>query len=906
MALQQLRSSTANKRPTAAAMSDGQLAVNTNATNPGLFFKDADGSVRKVGPVFIGSSAPNSSPATGGSTGHAVGEQWLDNTGGTYVLKIWDGTAWRSESGTFVDVSGDTMTGDLVMNNANLVFEGATADDFETTLTVTDPTADRTIALPNVSGTVVTTGDTGTVTSTMIVNGTIVNADVNASAAIAGTKISPNFGSQNVITTGKIEVGTVIDLNANGSAQFAGTISLSDDGIRSTGIFPNGSISLRGSSSTGNSYFLLGEDESANQKFIINTDGSATFAGDGHFKCGNSAHADTGVQFINDGEVKIYRPTGGGSSVNLISGSAGVGSPSEQFAIKANGNATFGTTSSGASGAGGMEFTTTNGQLDLVNTNSGSFITGYNRNSTSQVFNIGANGSATFKAPSGSGVEVQTVGGNEGTKFPFVGKNTSGTTTFSVNGDGSATFAGSVQAGGNAQSGTAVGTRLNSYGAVHAARTNNSDVVWGGYKVGNSTPTSQLTADGSASFRSTVTSGSSDRRGQFNAQCPSSVVASSAGCFVAQYNGSTVINMRYDGSSEFAADVTTNQNLLVKGSDANGLYIRNGANTAWNVQLKGNGQAEFAGNVILGTGGTGMSQIFASGSQAILHVSGGGSGAGNVNFYSGSHATLPKTITFQTNSIERVRIASTGYTQFGGYLIGTGNHRINGINNSQGDVILSVSGYQVSGGTNQDTALFYAVNAGGSVSAQAAGLRMYKNTGTNRSISTAGTINASGADYAEYMTKAGDFTIAKGDVCGINIEGKLTNVFADAISFVVKSTDPSYVGGDTWHTTVGEEPGGYEDTRTEEEIAAAKVIYEEAVEAARQLVDRISFSGQVPVNVTGATPGQYIIPTAAADGSIEGTAKSEADLTMAEYMSSVGKVIAIENDGRAKIIVKVA
>ncbi|ADD94504.1 hypothetical protein [uncultured phage MedDCM-OCT-S08-C1441] len=118
------------------------------------------------------------------------------------------------------------MTGDLVMNNANIVFEGATADDFETTLTVTDPTADRTIALPNVSGTVVTTGDTGTVTSTMIVDGTIVNADVNASAAIAGTKISPDFGSQNVTTTGKIEVGTVIDLNANGSAYFASNVGI--------------------------------------------------------------------------------------------------------------------------------------------------------------------------------------------------------------------------------------------------------------------------------------------------------------------------------------------------------------------------------------------------------------------------------------------------------------------------------------------------------------------------------------------------------------------------------------------------------------------------------------------------------------------------------------------------------
>jgi hypothetical protein len=36
----------------------------------------------------------------------------------------------------------------------SIVFEGATADAFETTLTVTDPTADRTITLPNTSGTV--------------------------------------------------------------------------------------------------------------------------------------------------------------------------------------------------------------------------------------------------------------------------------------------------------------------------------------------------------------------------------------------------------------------------------------------------------------------------------------------------------------------------------------------------------------------------------------------------------------------------------------------------------------------------------------------------------------------------------------------------------------------------------
>jgi hypothetical protein len=50
--------------------------------------------------------------------------------------------------------------------------------------------------------TLVSTGDTGTVTSTMIADGTIVDADVNASAAIAGTKINPDFGSQTVDTSG--------------------------------------------------------------------------------------------------------------------------------------------------------------------------------------------------------------------------------------------------------------------------------------------------------------------------------------------------------------------------------------------------------------------------------------------------------------------------------------------------------------------------------------------------------------------------------------------------------------------------------------------------------------------------------------------------------------------------------
>ena len=115
-----------------------------------------------------------------------------------------------------LDNNGGTMTGDLTLGeDVKIIFEGATDNAHETTITVADPTSDKTITFPDTTGTVVTTGDTGTVTSTMITNDTIVNADVNSSAAIAGTKIDPHFGSQNVTTTGGLGIGGDSALTGN-------------------------------------------------------------------------------------------------------------------------------------------------------------------------------------------------------------------------------------------------------------------------------------------------------------------------------------------------------------------------------------------------------------------------------------------------------------------------------------------------------------------------------------------------------------------------------------------------------------------------------------------------------------------------------------------------------------------
>ena len=61
-----------------------------------------------------------------------------------------------------------TTSGIEITQNGTIIFEGSTDDGFETTLTVANPTADRTITIPNVTGSVVTTGDSGTVTAAMM------------------------------------------------------------------------------------------------------------------------------------------------------------------------------------------------------------------------------------------------------------------------------------------------------------------------------------------------------------------------------------------------------------------------------------------------------------------------------------------------------------------------------------------------------------------------------------------------------------------------------------------------------------------------------------------------------------------------------------------------------------------
>ena len=98
--------------------------------------------------------------------------------------------------------TGFTLFGSsIVLDTAKtLIFEGATADDFETSLTVVDPTADRTISLPNESGTIITSGSTDAVTEAMMANDAIGQNELKTVVTLqilnsSGTPLKTLYGA---------------------------------------------------------------------------------------------------------------------------------------------------------------------------------------------------------------------------------------------------------------------------------------------------------------------------------------------------------------------------------------------------------------------------------------------------------------------------------------------------------------------------------------------------------------------------------------------------------------------------------------------------------------------------------------------------------------------------------------
>ena len=120
---------------------------------------------------------------------------------GTNKLTV-NGTEYGGTSGDIFSSSGETSFGSSIRLAPNklLIFEGATDDNFETAISVTDPTADRVINIPDAGGDVMLTGGTGQVGNTNIADNTITSAKFNNAVSLvlynsSGVALKTLFGA---------------------------------------------------------------------------------------------------------------------------------------------------------------------------------------------------------------------------------------------------------------------------------------------------------------------------------------------------------------------------------------------------------------------------------------------------------------------------------------------------------------------------------------------------------------------------------------------------------------------------------------------------------------------------------------------------------------------------------------
>jgi len=190
-------------------------------------------------------------------------------------------------SGTTITGTGDISTSEqFVLTGAakGIVFEGSVADANELTLRANNPSADVVVTIPTLgaNANLVTTGDTGTVTSTMILNGTIKNEDIQDST-IRATKLNLSADTLVVDTlsantiTGTASVAQLVELTANNSTDETVYLTFADGATGNQGLETdtsltyNPSTNILSTTATAAQYADLAEKYSSDEEYLPGT-----------------------------------------------------------------------------------------------------------------------------------------------------------------------------------------------------------------------------------------------------------------------------------------------------------------------------------------------------------------------------------------------------------------------------------------------------------------------------------------------------------------------------------------------------------------------------------------------------------------------------------------------------------
>ena len=146
----------------------------------------------------------------------------LPTSTGTVALTTDIPAGVVTESGTQT-LTNKTLTSPVitgaVFNDGSIVFEGATADAHETTFTITDPTADRTITFPDATGTVALTANVAALSGATF-TGAVSGTDLTLSGNLTVNGTTTNINSTNLVVEDKniilADVETPTDVTADG------------------------------------------------------------------------------------------------------------------------------------------------------------------------------------------------------------------------------------------------------------------------------------------------------------------------------------------------------------------------------------------------------------------------------------------------------------------------------------------------------------------------------------------------------------------------------------------------------------------------------------------------------------------------------------------------------------------
>ena len=182
-----------------------------------------------------------------------------------------------------ISAGGSLVGSTLTLNGASMKFEGATANAFETTLRVDDPSQDNIITLPDISGTVITSGDTGTVTSTILANNAVGTSQI-ADSSVTIAKLS-GFASATLTVdtlvantiTGTASLATQVDItgesttNATRYLTFADNSSGANTLKADTSLYYNPSTNILTTTATQARYADLAEKYKADKEYEVGT-----------------------------------------------------------------------------------------------------------------------------------------------------------------------------------------------------------------------------------------------------------------------------------------------------------------------------------------------------------------------------------------------------------------------------------------------------------------------------------------------------------------------------------------------------------------------------------------------------------------------------------------------------------